>query len=72
MNRNMFKRVEVCFPIENKKLAQRILRNLDLYLNDNSQAWIMQSDGSYVRVTRGKDEPIIQAQAMLLLEAQTG
>ena len=72
MNRNMFKRVEVCFPIENNKLAQRILRNLDLYLNDNSQAWIMQSDGSYVRVTRGKDEPIIQAQAMLLLEAQTG
>lgn len=72
MNRNMFKRVEVCFPIENKKLAQRILRNLDLYLNDNSQAWIMQSDGSYVRVTRGKDEPVIQAQAMLLLEAQTG
>ena len=48
------------------------MRNLDLYLNDNSQAWIMQSDGSYVRVTRGKDEPIIQAQAMLLLEAQTG
>jgi polyphosphate kinase len=72
MNRNMFKRVEVCFPIENKKLAQRILRNLGLYLNDNSQAWIMQSDGSYVRATRGKDEPIIQAQAMLLLEGQTG
>jgi len=72
MNRNMFKRVEVCFPIENKKLAQRILRNLGLYLNDNSQAWIMQSDGSYVRATRGKDEPVIQAQAMLLLEAQTG
>ena len=72
MNRNMFKRVEVCFPIENKKLAQRILRNLGLYLSDNSQAWIMQSDGSYVRATRGKDEPIIQAQAMLLLEGQTG
>ncbi len=72
MNRNMFKRVEVCFPIENKKLAQRILRNLGLYLNDNSQAWIMQSDGSYVRASRGKDEPVIQAQAMLLLEAQTG
>jgi len=72
MNRNMFKRVEVCFPIENKKLAQRILRNLGLYLSDNSQAWIMQSDGSYVRASRGKDEPVIQAQAMLLLEAQTG
>ena len=72
MNRNMFKRVEVCFPIENKKLMQRVLRNLEWYLSDNSQAWILQADGSYLRAMRGKDEPLIQAQAMLLLEAQTG
>ena len=71
MNRNMFKRVEICFPIENKKLAQRILRNLDWYLKDNSQAWILQADGSYVRVTRAEDEAMIQAQTMLLLDAQT-
>ncbi len=71
MNRNMFKRVEICFPIENKKLAQRILRNLDWYLKDNSQAWILQADGSYVRATRAEDEAMIQAQTMLLLDAQT-
>ncbi len=72
MNRNMFKRVEVCFPIENKKLAQRILRNVEWYLSDNSQAWILQADGTYVRAARGEDEAIIQAQAMLLVESQTG
>jgi len=66
----MFKRVEICFPIENKKLAQRIWRNLEWYLSDNSQAWILQSDGSYNRVARGEDEAIIQAQTMLLLDAQ--
>ena len=71
MNRNMFCRVEVCFPIENKKLSQRIWRNLEWYLSDNSQAWILQSDGSYIRVARGKDEAVIEAQTMLLLDAQT-
>ena len=71
MSRNLFKRVEICFPIENKKLSQRIIRNLEWYLSDNSQAWILQSDGSYNRVTRAEDEEIIQAQSMLLADAQT-
>ena len=71
MNRNMFKRVEVCFPVENKKLAGRILRNLEWYLSDNSQAWLLQADGSYIRTPREPDAPIIQAQTMLLLDAQS-
>lgn len=49
MNRNMFRRVEACFPIENKALKARVLADLDLYLKDNAGSWIMQSDGSYVQ-----------------------
>ncbi|WP_162560098.1 polyphosphate kinase 1 [Methylotetracoccus oryzae] len=49
MSRNMFRRVETCFPIENRKLADRIRAELDLYLRDDSQAWIQQSDGHYRR-----------------------
>ena len=49
MNRNMFRRVEACFPIENKQLKARVLKDLQFYLQDNSQAWIMQSDGSYIQ-----------------------
>ena len=71
MNRNMFKRVEICFPIENKKLSQRIMRNLEWYLNDNTQAWILQADGSYNRVMCAENEAKIQAQSMLLADAQT-
>lgn len=71
MNRNMFKRVEICFPIENKKLMQRILRNLEWYLSDNSQAWILQADGSYLRAARLEGDSMIQAQSMLLADAQT-
>jgi polyphosphate kinase len=55
MNRNMFRRVEVGFPIESKRLKQRILGNLDCYLQDNSQAWLMQSDGSYVQPGYAQD-----------------
>ncbi|WP_027157764.1 polyphosphate kinase 1 [Methylobacter luteus] len=68
MNRNMFRRVEILFPIENKRLHNRILHDLDLYLQDNTQAWVLQSDGSYQRLTQTADEEPVQAQTMLLNE----
>ncbi len=68
MNRNMFKRVETCFPIENKKLHARILHDLQCYLKDNSQAWILQSDGSYQQISRKESDDIVQAQTELLNE----
>jgi polyphosphate kinase len=49
MGRNMFWRVETCFPLEHKQLKIRVLRDLDCYLKDNSQSWIMRSDGSYLQ-----------------------
>ena len=70
MNRNMFKRVEICFPIESKKLATRIVRNLDLYLHDNSQVWLLQADGSYLLAHKNSDEKTLQAQTQLLNELQ--
>ena len=61
----MFRRVEICFPIENKKLVERIRADLDLYLRDNSQAWLLTSDGSYRRAqTEGPRS--IEAQTVLL------
>ncbi|HFC53048.1 MAG TPA: RNA degradosome polyphosphate kinase, partial [Gammaproteobacteria bacterium] len=65
MNRNMFHRVEVAFPIETRKLRNRIMRELQCYLEDNTQAWLLQSDGSYHRLVPGKEEPR-SAQQMLL------
>lgn len=70
MSRNMFKRVEICFPIESKKLATRIVRNLDLYLHDNSQVWLLQADGSYRLIQKNSDEKTLQAQTQLLSELQ--
>ncbi|MBS3953291.1 MAG: polyphosphate kinase 1 [Methylomicrobium sp.] len=70
MNRNMFRRVEACFPIENKKLHQRIRNDLALYLSDNSQAWQLQSDGRYVQLTPGEGQEEVRAQTELLHSLQ--
>lgn len=45
--RNMFRRVEACFPIENRKLGDRIISDLELYLKDNTQSWLLNTDGTY-------------------------
>lgn len=65
MERNFFRRVEVCFPIEHKPLRSRVIRELEYYLNDNTQAWILESDGAYRQTTPGKKPPF-NAQMQLL------
>ncbi|WP_018152899.1 polyphosphate kinase 1 [Leeia oryzae] len=48
MHRNLFRRIEVAFPILDSKLKRRVIREgLMIYLNDNQQTWDMQADGSY-------------------------
>ncbi|MBD9356375.1 polyphosphate kinase 1 [Methylomonas albis] len=65
MNRNMFRRVEVCFPIADKRIVERILGDLEAYLRDNAQAWQLQSDGQY-RHLRADNQPVYQVQSELL------
>ncbi len=65
MERNLHHRVESCFPVEDKKIRERMIKELDYYLKDNTQAWELQSDGSYLRCERGEAEPL-SAQLTLL------
>ncbi|HEX9626914.1 MAG TPA: polyphosphate kinase 1 [Acidiferrobacterales bacterium] len=67
MDRNFFRRVEVAFPVEDRKLRERIARDLATYLADNTQAWLLQSDGSYRRAGPGRHKPRA-AQLELLAE----
>ena len=58
MDRNFFRRVETCFPIEEKRMKKKILKEgLQLYLSDNTQSWVLQSDGSYKLNTPGNANP---------------
>ena len=66
MERNFFNRVETCFLIEDKRLRKRILKEgLNNYLADNTRAWLLQSDGSYLRTKPGSSR-IRDAQDSLL------
>lgn len=63
MSRNMDRRVEVCFPVEQPNLRQRLIDLLDLMLSDNRQARLHLPDGRYVPVpVRG---PEVSAQRTL-------
>ena len=66
MKRNLLRRVETCFPIESKKLRERIIDDLNVYLSDNTQAWLLNEDGRYTRTTRSDNEDVISAQTTLL------
>lgn len=48
MERSLHRRVETCFPVLDKALAQRIKdEGLGVFLSDNTDAWVMGNDGNY-------------------------
>jgi polyphosphate kinase len=52
MDRNFFRRIELCFPVLDAQLKQRVLHEgLLPYLEDDCQAWDMQADGTYLRAS---------------------
>jgi polyphosphate kinase len=67
MDRNLFRRVEACFPVRDPVLAKRVYREaMSNYLSDNTQAWELMSDGSYRKLKgRGKAHT---AQGALLMD----
>jgi polyphosphate kinase len=55
MDRNFFRRVEVAFPVIDRRLKRRVIaEGLSAFLGDNQSAWLMQSDGHYRRRRPGK------------------
>jgi polyphosphate kinase len=65
MERNFFRRVEIAFPVLHKDHRKRILKDLETLLADNSNAWELQADGTYVRLTPDQSPPV-DSQALLL------
>ena len=55
MPRNLDKRVEILFPIESPEICERVRHILQIQLDDNVKAHILQPDGSYEKIDkRGK------------------
>jgi polyphosphate kinase len=48
MDRNFFRRIELCVPVLDPALKRRVIREgLQPYLDDNCQAWVMNPEGTY-------------------------
>src|SRR5258705_3002699 len=71
MGRNFFGRIELCFPVLDRKVKERVIQEgLKPYLSDNSEAWEMDSDGNYQRKkSRGRIPRSAQEHLLALLAA---
>jgi polyphosphate kinase len=65
MDRNFFRRNETCFPIKQKPLKERLWNDLQLFLADNTGAWILHGDGCYEQVTPDDSEPVSSQKTFL-------
>jgi polyphosphate kinase len=75
MGRNLFRRIEVAFPIVDAELKQRLRSDLERGLADNTLAWEMDSDGHYWRHTPASSptpNEIRDSQTELLLAYAAG
>ena len=57
MERNLYRRVEIAFPLKNRKHRARVIRHLEAYLADTAQSWLLQPDGHYERAAPPADRP---------------
>ena len=69
MPRNTIRRVEVAAPVEDERLKKRIREIFRTLMSDNTKARVMQSDGTYVRLTSAEGEEPVCAQEVLYDDA---
>ncbi|MET1254870.1 polyphosphate kinase 1 [Aliikangiella maris] len=60
MERNLSRRIEICFPILDNKLQQRVINDLKLFLNDEGQSWMLDVDGEYTLINDKPNQELVQ------------
>ncbi len=67
MGRNLFRRIEVAFPVRDPDLKRRVVEEgLSCYLGDNVDAWELRPDGRWTRVRARRGARARSAQTELL------
>ena len=69
MPRNLDRRVELLVPVEDEKSHRKLRESLRTYFKDNTNTWVMKSDGSYKRVVEKKHS--LRAQQELFKRARS-
>ena len=73
MDRNFFRRIELCFPLLDRGLKRRVIREgLRPYLDDNCQAWLMDGDGGYRRAKSARGKRYSAQEELLALLSGSG
>ncbi|MDD3339631.1 MAG: RNA degradosome polyphosphate kinase [Lachnospiraceae bacterium] len=68
MPRNLDKRVEIIFPVEDPKIKAKVWHVLDMQLKDNMKAHILQTDGSYEKIDK-RGKVLVNCQELFCEEA---
>ena len=69
MQRNLNRRVEITFPLEDPEHQERVLEILETLFKDNVKARILLSDGTFTRALPRRNEKIVSAQNCFLNQA---
>ena len=73
MGRNLFRRIEIAWPVLNPKLAKRVVEEgLKPYLGDTMESWVLGSDGRYRAPRRPKGGACTQQALLAALTAGPG
>jgi len=56
MPRNLDRRVELMFPIQQPDLKERVIEILRAQMSDNQKSRLLQQDGTYAKVTAGRTD----------------
>lgn len=70
MPRNLDRRIEVLVPVENARTRQELGSVLDSVFADDSNAWVLASDGSWTRLQPERPEKPHHHQAAMMRRAQ--
>ena len=68
MPRNLDRRVEIVFPVLDEKLKEKAIHILQVQLDDNVKAHVLQPDGSYAKIDR-RGKALVCAQERFCEEA---
>jgi polyphosphate kinase len=69
MSRNLERRVEIMFPIQDEKIRTELFEALNAYFHDNCQARVLDSGGAWKRLNPASDEAPFRAQKDMLSRA---
>jgi len=62
MNKSMYFRIEVCFPVYDEKIKKELLQILDIQLCDNVKAVTINEHMQNIKAVIKNDEPLIRSQ----------